>query len=327
MARYGEFDLIASLLAPLASGHPGAYGLRDDAATIAPEDGHEFVVTADTLVEGRHFSEGDDAGDIARKALRANLSDLAAMGARARFYLSSLVWPDKTEAGFQRRFVSGWAADQERYGVTLIGGDITASPGPFVIQITAIGDVPLGRAVRRDGARPGDLLAVTGTIGDAGLGLACRTGKLDLEDRHSQALIERHLRPEPRLGIAEALRRYADAAIDISDGLIADAGHIASASECSLTIDLEDMPVSAGAQAWLDRQQDEAAGRVALATSGDDYELACAVPPDHVGGFADACRHAGLGLTVLGRFDAGEGVTVRHRGKTREISRAGFTHF
>lgn len=327
MSGYGEFEFIAELLAPLAGGHEGAFALKDDAAVLAPSPGHELVVTADTLVAGRHFLKHDDPALVARKALRANLSDLAAMGAQPRFYMTSLVWPMGTDRAVQSRFVDGLKADQEEFGVTLIGGDTTAGEGPFTISLTAFGEVPVGEAVRRATAGPGDVLMVTGTIGDAGLGLRIAHDELELGEETSRALLERHYLPAPRVALAAALRTHARAGIDVSDGLIADAGHIAKASGLGLEIDLAELPLSEAALAWLGKQDDEGEARRVLASSGDDYELACAVAPDQAKQFAEACRALGVPARQTGRFTEGDGIRVTFKGREIEAGKGGFTHF
>src|SRR6185437_8763444 len=174
--RLGEFAMIAKLLAPLAARAEGAFGLTDDAATLSVPPGHEFVVTVDALVEGVHLFRDDPADLIARKALRVNLSDLAAKGAEALHYLLALSLPDWVDDSWLTRFAKGLAEDQTRYGVSLIGGDTTSTPGPLTLSITAMGIVPARRIIRRLGANPGDLVFVSGTIGDAGAGLALLKG-------------------------------------------------------------------------------------------------------------------------------------------------------
>jgi thiamine-monophosphate kinase len=322
----GEFGYIARRLAPLAAGFEGAFGLKDDAAEIAPSAGCALILTADTLVAGRHFLESDDPATAARKALRANLSDLAAMGARPLAYLTSVVWPLDAPDALKEGFADGLAVDQAIFGIHLIGGDTTAADGPWTLSVTAIGEVPKGRAVRRSGARAGDLLMVTGTIGDAGLGLEIASGRLEAGEGAGW-LLARHRLPEPRVALAEAVRAHATACIDVSDGLIADAGHVARSSGLGLSIDLERLPLSDPARAWMARQSDPAIASAFLATAGDDYELACAVPEDRAEAFAAACAEAGTSATVVGRFAGGEGVAVCHRGSPVSVERAGFTHF
>ncbi|MCH8489511.1 MAG: thiamine-phosphate kinase [Oceanicaulis sp.] len=327
MSGGGEFDYIARRLAPLSAGFPGAAGLSDDGAVIVPGPGCELAVTSDTLVSGVHFPDDEDPERVADKALRVNLSDLAAMGARARAYMLNIVWPKDADAALRERFADGLAAAQAEFGVHLIGGDTTSSPGPWTVTITAFGDVPVTGAVRRSGAQPGDLAVVTGTIGDAWLGLQARLGGRDrLDAAHEAYLAERFTRPEPRLQLADVLRGHAHAAIDISDGLLADFEHIAKASGLSLTLALEDIPLSNAASAWLASQPDLKQARLDLVAGGDDYELALAVPAGRI----EALRAgaAPLPLTVAGRFAEGpSGLQVTWRGVPVDLTKTGFTHF
>lgn len=327
MSGYGEFQFIAEALAPLSAGHDGAFGLKDDAAVITPSPGHELVVTADTLVAGRHFLKDDDPALVARKALRANLSDLAAMGSCPLWYMTSLVWPLGIDRAAQARFVEGLRADQDEFGVTLIGGDTTAGEGPLTVSITAFGEIPAGQAVRRGTARPGDILMVTGTIGDAGLGLLIASRRLGRFEVDETYLLDRHYLPVPRVALSQALRRHVHAAIDVSDGLIADAGHIARASDLALQIDLGALPLSDAASRWLADQGGKGEARLGLASSGDDYELACAVAPGEVEAFAKACRMQGVAAQQVGRFSAGSGVRVMFEGRELDAGSGGFTHF
>ena len=293
MSGSGEFDFISERLAPLTAGFKGALGLKDDAALLSVRSGRELVITADTLVEGRHFLKGTNPALVARKALRVNLSDLAAMGARPIAYMTAIVWP----AG---------ADDALRHG--------------FV-------DVPAGKAITRSGARPGDCLVVTGTIGDACLGLKIAREEYDAVDDDSAYLLERLQLPTPRLLVADALRAHAHALIDISDGLIADCGHLARASDLALRLDLDTLPLSGAAQRWLDAQDDSRTARLALASFGDDYELACAVPEARVDTFVAELRKSGLEGTIVGRFAPGSAVTVVAGGEEIEPGAGGFTHF
>lgn len=328
MSGPDEFEFIRSRLAPLSQGEPGAALLCDDAATISVSAGHDLVVTTDVLVEGRHFPFGEDPALAARKALRVNLSDLAAMGARPRAYLTSVVWP---EDGFEARadgFVKGLEVDQACYGVTLIGGDTTSGPGPWTLAVTALGEAPTGAALRRTGARPGDALLVSGTIGDAGLGLQLTTGALTLADpAHVTHVLNRLRLPEPRIAAGQALRGLASAAIDVSDGLLADARHLAEASACGLEIELGDLPLSEAACGWLDKLEDAEAGRLALAAAGDDYELAFAAPAHQVQACIEACAASGVSARPIGRFTAASGIDVRIDGAPVVPERWGFTHF
>ena len=299
----GEFDFIKRRLRPLAG--EGALDLADDAAVLTPPEGEQIVLAADALVAGRHFPFDEEPGAAARKALRANLSDLAAMGARPLGYLTSVVWPEDASDAMRAAFADGLAADQARYACPLLGGDTTSGPGPWTIAITAVGSVPSGQAVTRAGAKPGDRIYVTGTIGDAGLGLAVHEGRYRPDPALAEALLERYRLPEPRLACAGALRRHARAAIDVSDGLIADARHIAETSGVSLSVDLERTPLSEGARAWLADQPDETTARLSLARSGDDYELIAAVAPGDAGAFVAACEAAGAPATLIGETEIG----------------------
>lgn len=327
MSGEGEFDYIRRRLAPLTRGFAGAFDLTDDAAEITPSPGCALVLTADALVAGRHFPDDEDPALAARKALRANLSDLAAMGAEPLGYLASVVWPLNGADALKDGFADGLKTDGEIFGLPLIGGDTTAADGPWTIAITAVGEVPSGRALRRSGARLGDLLMMTGTIGDAGLGLDIAQGRLHPETPGADLLLERLRLPSPRLDLVHEVRRHAHAGIDVSDGLIADAGHLAAASGLALEIELDALPLSGPARAWLESQDDPAQARLKLASAGDDYELALAVPPESVPPLARACAGQGVPLTRLGRFTPGQGVSVRFQGRDLDPGAGGFTHF
>lgn len=322
MADESEFDFIGSSLAPLADSHEGAFGLKDDAATLTPRDGHEFVITCDMLIEGRHFLAEEPLDIVASRALRVNLSDLAAMGARPQYYLTSLAWPEKTRDEDRRLFVKGLARTQSEFGLALIGGDTTTGPGSLCISITAIGEVPLGKAILRSQARPGDLLAVTGTIGDSYLGLKALQEKLDWPD-----LMERYQIPSPRVEPALAIRAFVHAAIDISDGLLADVEHICKASQCGVDIRLEDIPVSSQALEWVEDGSDHTERLLELASGGDDYELALALPPEHLEQVRKLAGRLGLSVTPVGTFTSRRGLNVRHEGRAVEAKKTGFTHF
>jgi thiamine-monophosphate kinase len=323
----GEFDYIARRLAPLSAGFPGAAGLKDDGAVIAPAPGHELAVTSDTLISGVHFPADEDPTLVAAKALRVNLSDLAAMGARARAYMLNVSWPKDADDALRERFADGLATEQALFGVHLMGGDTTSSPGPWMVTITAFGELPVGAAVRRSGAQPGDLAVVTGTIGDAFLGLQARLGTRErLDAAYEDFLAQRFTRPEPRLSLAAAIRDHAHAAIDVSDGLLADLDHIAQESGLSLVVALEDLPFSPAASAWLAGQADAQQARLDLASGGDDYELALAVAPDRIKALRAAAGP--LGLTVVGRFSEGPATLhVTWKGEPVALTKMGFTHF
>lgn len=319
----GEFDLIARYLAPLATA-PGAFGLKDDAAVLAVPQGMEQVLTCDTLVAGVHFLANDPPTDIGRKALRVNLSDLAACGAAPEGYLLSLALTPETDAAWVAAFAEGLAADQAAFGIGLLGGDTVGTPGPVTVTITALGTVPAGTALRREGARPGDVLAVSGTIGDAAAGLAVLQGRFALNAPHTDHVTRRYRVPEPRVALGQALRGLAHAGLDVSDGLVADAGHMAASSDCRLEIQAADVPLSKAARAAL------AAGRIGLETlltGGDDYELLVSLPPNALAKASSKAERSGSALTAIGRVTTGQGVNVAGPdGAPMAFARTGYTH-
>jgi thiamine-monophosphate kinase len=322
-----EFEWIARVLAPLAKNASEAFDLADDAAAVPARPGFDLIITKDAIVEGVHFL-ADDAPDlIARKLLRMNLSDLAAKGADPYGYFLAIAWPARFDGGARDRFAAGLAEDQARYGLNLFGGDTTATPGPLVASATLLGWVPAGGMVRRAGGKPGDTLLVTGAIGDGWLGLQAARGELEgISYQNRGALAARYRLPEPRLGLGNPLREWAHAAADVSDGLVADAGHIASASGLGLEIDLDRMPLSEAASAWLERAPVAAPGRVSLATGGDDYEIVCAVPPANVPRLTAAVNAIGLALTEIGTLTAAPGVRVLSGGRDVDVPSSGYVH-
>src|SRR5689334_5497467 len=270
MAGPDEFSEIARLFRPLTGGAPGAFDLLDDAAVVPQRPGFDLVVTTDAMVEGVHFLPGEDPALVARKLVRVNLSDLAAKAAEPFGAFLTVCWSPAYGPDERAAFAHGLGADLRAFGVALMGGDTSRTPGPLTVNLTALGWAPEGRMVRRAGAQAGDVVAVSGTIGDGVLGLAAARGETADPDGY---LAGRLRLPTPRLDLREALRRHAKAAADVSDGLVADAGHIATASGVALELDLDRMPLSPAARAWLDAQPDRAAALVRLATGGDDYEV------------------------------------------------------
>ncbi len=306
-----EFARIGRYFRPLAG--PGSLDLTDDAAVFVPPPGRELVVAADAMVEGVHFLPGTAPDLVARKLLRVNLSDLAAMGAAPLGYLLTVSVPRSAGEAWFERFSAGLAADQAEFGITLLGGDTTETPGPITLSLTIIGHVTPGQALRRSGARAGDELWVTGTIGDGVLGLEAARGKLPDPDG---SLVGRYNLPSPRLGLP--LWGLATAAMDVSDGLVQDVGHVCRESGVAAVIEAERVPLSAAAQAagpaWWE----------AAITGGDDYELVLAVPP----GRDTAMRDIGTRVTRIGRFTSGNGVQmVDARGDSIALSRRGWSHF
>ena len=331
MSGQGEFEYIQSRLAPLSAGLPGAAGLADDGAVLSPPEGCEWAITADTLIEGRHFPHDEEPALAARKALRVNLSDLAAMGADPYAYLACIVWPEEGRESRMAGFADGLALDQAEYGLHLAGGDTTAAPGPWMISITAFGVVPKGRAVRRGGARPGEAVLVTGAIGDAGLGLWARQGAYAPNPDDASYLSRRFTLPDPRCALTSVVRAFATAAIDISDGLLSDARHVAQASGVMLELDLDKMPRSRAAEAWVRAQTDHDEALLKLASAGDDYELLLTVPEDGVQEFIEASQELGVPVSRLGRVLSEDvstgGVVVTARDRILTPSSFGFTHF
>jgi len=328
VAGEGEFDFIARRLAPLTRGQPGAYGLKDDGAILVPSPGQAFAVTSDTLVEGVHFPVDEDPFKVAWKALAANVSDLVAMGAEPKSYLLNVVWPRSGPEARMDGFVDGLAKAQDAFGLTLAGGDTTSADGPWTISMTAMGEVPRGRTPRRGGARADDILVVTNQIGDAWLGLELRLGAVSIDDEDARAHFDAAFSlPFPPVALCAAINDCAHAAIDVSDGLLADLGHILSASGLRASVDLQDVPVSNFAKAWLAAQPDEAAARLLLATGGDDYEVIAAIPEDAIGRFEQRCEEAGQRVTRIGVLEAGEGLQVTFGESPVETDALGFTHF
>ena len=323
-----EFQSIARLFAPLTDGAPEALGLTDDAAVIPARPGFDLVVSKDAMVAGVHFLPDDPLDLVARKLLRANLSDLAAKGADAYAYLLSAAWPPSCGWSERERFVAGLRHDQDAFGVRLIGGDTTGTPGPLTLSITILGWTPAGRMVRRSGALPGDRVFVSGTIGDGWLGLKAARGE-DLDGLLADQvawLADRYRLPQPRLALGHALRDLTSAALDVSDGLIADAGHLAAASGVAVALHLERLPLSDAASGWLDCQPDRNAGLAALAVGGDDYEIFCTARPDEAGQLAAAAQAAGVRLTEIGDIMAGQGVRADFEGKAVQFAHTGWRH-
>jgi thiamine-monophosphate kinase len=314
MSGADEFGEIERLFRPLTRGAAGAFDLLDDAAVVPQRAGHDMVITKDAVVEGVHFPFGEAPDLVARKLLRANLSDLAAKAAEPFACFLAVAWPVGFQPWDRERFAMGLAADLEAFDVQLLGGDTVSTTGPFTASLTALGWVPEGRMVRRAGAKPGDLVYVSGTIGDGTLGLAAVKGEIEDPTGH---LAYRYRLPEPRLELRDALRSFASAAADVSDGLVADARHIARASGVRLEIDLDRLPLSGAAATWLEAQADIAAALLRLGTGGDDYEVVCTAP---------ASAPKPPGLTLVGAVTTGEGVEVRAAGRVLDPGTGGWRH-
>lgn len=345
--RPSEFELIARLFVPLAT-DSGALGLADDACVLGQDARCDMVVTTDGLVEGVHFLADDAPSFIAKKTLRANLSDLAAKGAEPAGYLLALSLPERIGMDWLEEFARGLKEDQAAFTVPLLGGDTTATPGPLSLVVTALGRVPHGGMIRRSGAAPGDGVYVSGTVGDAGAGLeiltqggAARGGKKTSAERGGVAsdsmatggasrggkenpptafLINRYHLPTPRLALGRALRGVASAALDVSDGLIADLGHIADASGVRIVLDAGKIPLSAALRRF---RGDSTETVLRAAAAGDDYEIAFtapSVPPSLE-------AEGGVAVSRIGHIEAGAGLAVMEDGREIPVQRAGFRHF
>lgn len=324
--RPGEDSLIARFFAPLAA--EGGLGLKDDAACLSPTPGHDLVLTTDALVETVHFLPGDPPGSIARKALGVNVSDLAAKGADPRGFLLSLALPEDWTEDWLKAFSTGLGEAARDFSCPLLGGDTVKARGTLTLSVTAIGEVPAGRMVRRTTAQAGDLICVTGTIGDAALGLQLRgspawTGSLSEAER--DFLADRYLNPRPRHRLAHAVRDHARAAMDVSDGLAGDLAKMLRVSGVSGIVEAETVPLSAAARkaveaspSLLDR----------VMTGGDDYEILCTVPETDLDRLRKEADRVGIGLSVIGRVVPGTGLPVfRTGGLERRYDVGSFSHF
>ena len=319
-----EDRLIARFFKPLAT-DPGALDLSDDAAFITPPPGFDLVLKADAIVGGVHFFPGDAAHTVASKALRVNLSDLAAKGARPLGYLLSLALPKEVGEDWLEGFAQGLRSDAVLFGCPLFGGDTDRTPGPITISIAMFGAVPEGTMVRRAGAKPGDRVFVSGTIGDAALGVLLRKGKAwKLSELQRQHLVSRYLLPQPRNALAEAVRTHASAAMDISDGLAGDFAKLCRASGAAADIDVARVPVSEAAKTVI--AADPSTLETVL-TGGDDYEILCTVPAARSDGFRAAAKAAEVAVTDIGEIKAGEGVRFLADGRALTFKRVSFSHF
>jgi thiamine-monophosphate kinase len=317
-----EFAWIASLRA-LTLGDERALGLADDAAVLPARPGFDLVISKDAMVEGVHFPTGEAPDVIARRLLRTSLSDLAAKAASPFGYFLLTAWPAGGDDAYRAAFRSGLEQDGRAFGVALLGGDTVSTPGPLTVSATVLGWSPHGRVVLRSGARVGDALMVCGHVGDGWLGLLATQGKVA---DPTGALTEHYRLPKPLLTLREVLLEFAHAAADVSDGLVADAGHIGEASGRGLDIDLDTLPLSAEAAAWCDSQSDPARARLALAVGGDDYALVCAVPDERAADFAAAVQTLAIPVARMGGFGGLPGVRVMVGGRRIEPERGGWRH-
>ena len=327
MEKTGEFELIARYFAPLTGDEPGAFALADDTAVLGHEPGQRLAITTDTVVESVHFLADDPPAVVAAKALRVNLSDLAAMGARPRAYTLSLALPEDRDEEWVGQFALALAAEQASFEVTLIGGDTVATPGRLTVTVTAFGTLAAGSELRRSDARAGDAVYVSGFIGDAALGLKALNGELpDLTSEHAQALKDRYFRPRPRVDLGPRLVDLANAAIDISDGLVADLGRVCAASGMAATIVAPRVPLSEAAGAAVAADHGLMA---AVLTGGDDYELLFTCAPGDAAAVAALARELDLPLTAIGQVAEGDGGVrvIDADGRDMALGVTGYRHF
>jgi thiamine-monophosphate kinase len=324
-----EDDLIATLFAPIAG--PGALDLKDDVACFTPPAGCDLVVTADAVVAGVHFLPDDPPETIARKALRVNISDLAAKGADPLGFVMTIALPVGVQSEWLTAFAAALGDDAVKWVCPLLGGDTVHTPGPLSISITALGAVPSGTLVARTGARPGDLIYVTGFIGDAALGLHVRQGAAPWVERLSDLsynyLLGRFLHPQPRLALNHALRDHASGAMDVSDGLVGDVAKMMRASGVGARVEIARLPLSDAVRAAL---RLEPALFDNVLTGGDDYEILCTVPPLQAIAFEAAARECGVHVARIGQVnehtDAGA-IFLDANGARRNFVRGSYSHF
>lgn len=324
-ARPGEFEIIKAIFAPLSRSHPGAFDLTDDVAVLAPPAGHELVLKTDAIVEGVHFNRNDPPDSIARKALRVNISDFAAKGASPNVYLLVLALPDWPDRRWLEQFAKGLAEDQAEFNVTLAGGDTDRTPGALTIAITLTGFVKQGTLIRRSGAKPGDAVFVTGSIGDAGAGLDVLRHDVVTPGSAAEHVVSRYRVPRPRLAFGTMLTGLASAALDVSDGLIADLGHIAGVSGVRIVVEAHRVPLS---DALVQLRGRNLSTIAEACTAGDDYEIAFTAPEVRRGAIFEAAARSHTVVTEIGRVISGAQVgLLDERGHEIALARKGYTHF
>lgn len=326
MSRRGEFDLIDAVFRPLARRCPAALGLADDAAVLpAPADGQATVVSADMLVASVHFRPQDPPDRVARKALRVNLSDMAAMGAAPVGVLLTLALSPDQDDAWMDGFAAGLEADLAAFGLGLLGGDTVSTPGPLTLSVTILGQAPPDACLTRGGGRIGDDVWVSGTIGDAALGLMVLMGTVAPADpAHAAALVDRYQLPRPRVALGTALRGVATAALDVSDGLVADLGHLCTASGTGARIEVAQVPLSPAGAACV---ASDPTLQAAILGGGDDYELLFSAPPDRAAAVEAAARAADVAVTRIGTLTPGAAVEVTDAaGDPVRLGKTGWHH-
>jgi thiamine-monophosphate kinase len=326
----GEDRLIARYFRPIAQDE-GALDLMDDAAILTPPAGATVILTTDAIVAGVHFFADDPADMVAKKALRVNLSDLAAKGAKPAGFLLTLALPETVGEDWLEAFARGLGEDADAYGCPLLGGDSVRTPGPVTISIAAFGTLHNDTMVRRSGAGPGHRILATGTIGDAALGLLLRRDpdaakRWKLDRAQLDHLAGRYLLPQPRNAVAEGLRQHAAATIDVSDGLAGDLAKLCAASEATAEITVARVPLSDAAAAALEAEPELIE---TILTGGDDYEIVCTVEPKELVNFLDEADLAGVPVTEIGRVVDGTGPPrfLDRDGRPLLFKRLSFSHF
>ncbi|MEN2494235.1 MAG: Thiamine-monophosphate kinase [Hyphomicrobiaceae bacterium hypho_1] len=305
-----EKDIVQTYLRPLAIGWPGAYDLLDDCASITPAPGQDIIVKTDPIRSGLHFFIDDQPSDIAWKALATNVSDIAAKAARPIAYTLALSFPNSPERNWLESFSTGLAEAQDAFGCILIGGDLDLKSDSLSISVTMFGEIPKGRMLRRGNAQPGDSIFVSGTLGDSAFGLHLRTKRVSADDitDYSDLALTRYLRPEPRLGLRSALRSYARAATDISDGLPNDLKSMCGISGLGAYINAEKLPFSAAMQNVAAMDFNRA---ISLVAKSDDYEILCAVPQENCEKFISSARSGRVKVTKIGEFSSDSRIQLR----------------
>lgn len=315
-----EFNAIEKYFRKLTMGRPEALELLDDAAALTIPEGHELLISSDTLNAGTHFLENATAKEIAHKALRVNLSDMAAMGAKPYAYQLCIAFPEKPSEQWLESFTDALLLDQKEFGVFCSGGDTTSIKGALSISITMMGTAPKGKSIKRSGGQDGDALLLSGVIGDAFLGLKALRGELD--NCFNASVINAYTRPTPRLDLIELLQAHANAAIDISDGLVADLNHLCMTSKCTTDLRISDSLFSKSANKLIDTGAITAEN---LITGGDDYQLIIAVPQEK--------KHLFLDLKIpcieIGKLKKGSGAVqiLNQAGSSLNLKQTGWSHF
>jgi thiamine-monophosphate kinase len=321
----GEFERIARFFAPLAG--PGALNLTDDVALIDGPAGEQYALTTDTIIEGVDYFPDDPPFQVAQKLLRVNLSDIAAKGATPFGYLLTTALPKAQGDAWLDEFTKGLAADQKEFGVMLLGGDSSGTPGPPTLTLALLGKVAKGRAVLRSTARAGDRIYVSGTLGDAALGLAVRKAEIGaaLGAIERDYLVDRYRLPRPRVALGQALAGIAHAMIDISDGLMGDLGHICSASGLRGVVQQPLLPLSPAARAAIAANPNL---NTAVTGGGDDYELLLTAPAEAADAIAKAAAAVGVPVTAIGVMEKGQGLALLDAaGRAVRVERKGYAHF